>query len=436
VSATKLTVPDDLPPSEQMHQRFQIEQLDPHWLPAAYRPTGINLTAARVVPDSLTLLVDSKEQLGRITYDVDSAVPTPPIEQLEAAPFSNRHKFARDLELPSDFPQAVRDLGQRITANAHGPYEKAVALVRFFRSGEFHYDTNVNLGDSPDAITQFLLDPNKHRGFCEQFAASYAALARAVDLPARVAVGYQPGTLGNDGLWHVTNRNAHAWPEVWIEGAGWLPFEPTPPFSEPTLGLGTGGPKPVSQTPNGNTSTSSTTPASVSTPPTVAPGPDPGTLETPTTAAGHHHSMSRALAAFLVLVGALALGALGFLAYSAFTLWRRGRRRRTDADPRRRVLGAWNETLDQLRTAGVPPRPSATSLEFALRYAPAHGAGRAGGAALMELARLQSAAMYAADPPSDADASYAWEQADTIRFEVHHNVARVTRWRRRLRQVR
>ena len=66
---------------------------------------------------------------------------------------------------------------------------------------------------------------------------------------------------------------------------------------------------------------------------------------------------------------------------------------RDDHDPRRRVLGAWAEALDQLRVAGVPPRPSATALEFALRYAPAHGAGDAG-PALMELARLQSAAMY------------------------------------------
>jgi hypothetical protein len=138
----------------------------------------------------------------------------------------------------------------------------------------------------------------------------------------------------------------------------------------------------------------------------------------------------------LVFAGAIVLGALGFLAAAAFTLWRRGRRRRHDKDPRRRVLGAWNEALDHLRTAGVPPRPSATSLEFALRYAPAHGAGRAGGTALMELARLQSAAMFAAEPPSDDDAQHAWEQADAIKSEVRHNIARPTRWRRRMRQVR
>jgi hypothetical protein len=417
-----------------VHQRFHIEQLDPHWLPAAYRPVGINLTAARVVPDSLTLLVDSKQQLGQLTYDIDSQVPTPDTRALLRAPSSSRREFSRDLALPSDFPPEVRALAKRVTAGASGPYEKAVDLVRFFRSPPFTYTLDTNLGDSQSAISDFLL--HTHAGFCEQFAASYAALARAVGLPARVAVGYQPGTLGADGLYHVTNRNAHAWPEVYIDGAGWLPFEPTPAFTEPTLGLGTGGPKALLPGSNANSTTSSTTPSSSLTPPTIAANLDPGTLETPTPAPAHHRSMSRVLAAFIVVLGAFVLGVLGFLAVSALTLWQRGRRRRRDADPRRRVLGAWNEALDHLRTAGVPPRPSATSLEFALRYAPAHGAGRAGGTALMELARLQSAAMYAPQPPSETDASHAWEQADTIRAEVRHNVARSTRWRRRLRQVR
>src|SRR4029077_18800773 len=55
-NASALTAPSDLPHSQQLHQQFHIEQIDPHWLPAAYRPVQINLNAARVVPDSLTLL--------------------------------------------------------------------------------------------------------------------------------------------------------------------------------------------------------------------------------------------------------------------------------------------------------------------------------------------------------------------------------------------
>jgi transglutaminase-like putative cysteine protease len=429
----KLGTPEDLPRSQAVHQQFHITSLDPHWLPAAYRPVAINLTAARFVPDSLTLLVDSSDQLNDLVYDVDSQIPTPARAQLVNAPFSDRRAFARDLELPSDFPDAVRNLARSITAGARTPYERAGALLRFFRDGNFQYSTDTNLGDSPDAITEFLL--HQRKGFCEQFAASYAALARVVGLPSRVAVGYQPGTLGADGLWHVTNRNAHAWPEIWIEGSGWIPLEPTPAFAEPTLGLGTGGP---SNTPVGSatSSTTTTTPGSTSTPvlPTIAPPPT-GPFQVVPPAAPQSHHLSGVMTGFLVLVGALLLGALAFAAYAGSTLWRRSHRRRHDKDPRRRVLGAWNEALDHLLTAGVPPKPAATALEFASRYAPAYGAG-AGGPALTELARLQSAAMYAERPPTPADASHAWEQTDTIRDTVRRTIARPTRWRRRLRQVR
>ena len=255
-------------------------------------------------------------------------------------------------------------------------------------------------------------------------------MARAVGVPARVAVGYQPGTLKADGLFHVTNRNAHAWPEVWIQGAGWIPFEPTPGFSEPTLGIGTGGPKPQPgiSTP-GSTSTTVSTPTSAGVAPTLGRLPGGGQVQTPTPIPPTHHGVRNALTAVAIAIGAVALGVIGFFGIVSFALWRRGRRRRKDHDPRRRVLGAWAEALDQLRIAGVPPRPSATALEFALRYAPAHGAGDAG-PALMELARLQSAAMFAPEPPSSLEATYAWEQVDTIRTATRRNIARSARWRR------
>jgi MYXO-CTERM domain-containing protein len=45
-----------------------------------------------------------------------------------------------------------------------------------------------------------------------------------------VAVGFTPGNVDPDdpNLFHVLGRHAHAWPEVYFPGAGWVPFEPTP----------------------------------------------------------------------------------------------------------------------------------------------------------------------------------------------------------------
>jgi transglutaminase-like putative cysteine protease len=432
-SASKLTRPSILPKSAPMHQQFHIETLDPHWLPAAYQPVGVNLTAARVVPESLTLLVDSRSHLRDLVYDVDSEVPTPSPASLNRVSDLTPRALRKNLELPLDFPPQVRALARDITEHAHSNYARALALQEFFRGGSFKYTTKTDLGDSPDAIAQFLL--RTKAGFCEQFAASFAAMARAVGVPSRVAVGYQPGSLEADGLYHVTNRNAHAWPEVWIAGAGWLPFEPTPGFAEPTNGFGTGGPRKVGAA--GPTGAGTTQPGSATTvvPPPTFGGRSPNVnVQTPTPVAPKAHHSRNALTVLGLVLAALVLAVIAFIGFISFTLWRRRRRRRHDDDPRRRVLGAWAEALDQLRTAGVPPRPSATSIEFALRYAPAYGAGDAG-PALMELAQLQSAALYGPDAPSEAEARTAWEQVDTIRETIRHNVARTRRWRRVLQDL-
>jgi hypothetical protein len=88
--------------------------------------------------------------------------------------------------------------------------------------------------------------------------------------------------------------------------------------------------------------------------------------------------------------------------------------------------------LERVAAAGVDPRPSATPVEFALRYAPAHGAGEAG-PPLMELARLQTTAMFAPDSPTDEQADTAWQHFDTIDRSVRHSTSRVQRWKCRLR---
>src|SRR5262249_15182489 len=65
-------------------------------------------------------------------------------------------------------------------------------------------------------------------GYCEQFASSMALLARLLGIPARVGMGYTAGTQRSDGSWVVSTKDAHAWPELYFSGVGWLRFEPTP----------------------------------------------------------------------------------------------------------------------------------------------------------------------------------------------------------------
>lgn len=116
-------------------------------------------------------------------------------------------------------------LGQEITASATTRYDKALALQEFFRdTARFRYDTSVDpTGD--DSVSVFLDD---EAGFCVHFATAFAIIARSIGLPSRIAVGFLPGTESENGAYVVRGGDAHTWPEVYFEGAGWVRFEPTP----------------------------------------------------------------------------------------------------------------------------------------------------------------------------------------------------------------
>jgi len=94
----------------------------------------------------------------------------------------------------------------------------------------FTYSTETAEGSGYDALVSFLSDgPGGRTGYCEQFASAMAVMARLLGIPARVAVGFAGGAFDSKKhVWKISDREAHAWVEVWFKGYGWLPFDPTP----------------------------------------------------------------------------------------------------------------------------------------------------------------------------------------------------------------
>lgn len=424
------------PPSHADHtqtvtQNVRIAaQEDPHWLPAAYRPVDVDLKSTGVLPGSTTLFL-TRNSLDDVSYTVTSEVRTPTADELNAVTMNDLGAQQKDLDLPEGFSEKVRSYAFDLTNDAHTPYEKAKALEDFFQGPSFTYDQTVDLSSSAAALEQFVLEDR--RGFCEQFATAFVEMARSIGLPARVAVGYVQGTLAN-GVWQVKGADAHAWPEVWLgDNIGWYPFEPTKSRANPSTGLGTpqGGGNTTQPTTPATTATPTSKPATAASPPVS----NPKKVQVPPPATQHvasHRTAGDVALTGLALIGVLfviALIALGALAWRAVT---RTKRRREDGDTRRRVLGAWSEAVERLAVTGVEPRPSATSLEFAMRHAAAHGAGQAG-APLVDLARLHTAAVYAAEPPSESDAHVAWEHVDAINAVLRETVRASERWTARLR---
>jgi transglutaminase-like putative cysteine protease len=435
-AGTQLAGSNEPPYAQRLVQQFHIEALSTRWLPAAYEAQSVTpRTNTLYIPDSVSLVTSSATSDGAV-YTVVSDIPTPTADQLRAAPATYPASIARDVQLPKGFPTRVTKLATTVTARATTPYDKALALQTYLRDfGLYTYDLNVPAGHSDRALERFLFDTR--RGYCEQFAGSFAAMARSIGLPARVAVGFTPGT-DSKGVFHVTDQNAHAWPEVWLQGFGWMPFEPTPGRFEPTATDPTGTGK---DAPAATATTATTAPQTATTAPKSGPAPsiDPKTLAHQfginlggSGATPHHQSVGpRVLLALAGIVALAIITGVGLLLGVIMVKMTRRRRRRHADDTRDRVTGAWAEAIDRLREAGVEPRASATPVEFAMRHAAAHGAGAAG-PPLMDLARLQTAALFAGDPPTSDEADAAWEHVEQIEGTLRHATNRSRRWRRRL----
>ncbi|QTE30649.1 transglutaminase family protein [Pengzhenrongella sicca] len=131
------------------------------------------------------------------------------------------------LEVPrTSHSDDVAAAAAEIASAADGTYEQALALQSYLRSAQnFTYDTEVPPARSDDAVWDFL---QSRTGYCVQFGTAMTLLARTLGIPARLGVGFLPGTADDTGTQVVTGRDSHAWPELYFPGAGWVRFEPTP----------------------------------------------------------------------------------------------------------------------------------------------------------------------------------------------------------------
>jgi transglutaminase-like putative cysteine protease len=256
-------LPDDAPTV-----LVQVQSFDRSWLPVPANPVAVSPTAdpngnrrGPVKFDRMTnsVLIDVPRRGDR--YTVAYAKQAPEVALTDT-------QRERSLALPSTLADRVPALAQQVTAGLGTDTARAKALERFFQTG-FTYDLEVarisNLG-----LEEFLF--NQKRGYCEQFAGSFAVMARTLGIPSRVAIGYIPNER-TGRVYQVRGRDAHAWPEVYIDGR-WVAFEPTP-------GRGVAGPGPQNpQTPTTVPPTTAAAPQASTVPPNEAapalPAPQPG----------------------------------------------------------------------------------------------------------------------------------------------------------------
>lgn len=413
-------------------QEFEIGALSSIWLPAAYRPVGVDGTDASYDPDSASLIVpeDMETTQEGLRYTIESVLPRLTSEELAAVPAVAPEAIADGYtDLPEGFSPSVRELALEVTAGQPSQYAKARALQDHFRDGSFRYDLNVERGHDGDALERFLFDTRT--GYCEQFAGAFAAMARAAGLPARVAVGFTPGEQDADGRFVVRGANGHAWPEVYLDGYGWVPFEPTPGRGIPGASAYTG--LPDEQAAVTDPSTATTLPQTSLSVPLVPPQGAPtdvpnlslegfvpeGGAATPAPSPWP----DRLRRAGLVAVGLPAAWVVLLGVARTARCWHR---RAGAGSPEARVTVAWAEVGDALASAGHGPRACETPGEVAERAASVPGVDP------RLLGDLAAAATTAAYDPGGVDpeaAGAARSAATTLTRGVRRSLGRRERLR-------
>ncbi|MEO4055477.1 transglutaminaseTgpA domain-containing protein [Solibacillus sp. CAU 1738] len=169
-------------------------------------------------------------------YELIYREPSYSFTALKAVDVAKTKVDARFLQLPDTLPERVGELAEQVTAIASTSYDKARAIERYFRQNGYVYETkNVGIPTAEqDYVDQFLFETKM--GYCDNFSTSMVVMLRSVGIPARWVKGFAGGkqiSRDDDGLlvYEIQNNDAHSWVEAYIDGVGWMQFEPTIGFS-------------------------------------------------------------------------------------------------------------------------------------------------------------------------------------------------------------
>lgn len=220
----------------------EIRNLNSTWLPVSYPATSIEGLDGvwGAFPYNRTVEARQGGTQGQ-EYEVISQVPRPTLEQIRARSAGGEGVRADTLGLPVDLPPIVGELAAEVTAGAASDYDALLALQSWFRGGDFRYSLEAPVeegfdGSGAEAVARFL---EVREGYCVHYASAFALMARTLGMPSRIVVGYLPGTSTGDAVefqtvYSVMSGQLHAWPEIYFEGVGWIPFEPTNSLGQPT----------------------------------------------------------------------------------------------------------------------------------------------------------------------------------------------------------
>lgn len=451
-------VPNESDPSLRTGQRsvgqsYTIERgplTDSPWMPAMARVRKITGVSVNVDAQS-AMVVPTKNLPAGQRYDVTSTVPTTTFSDLTAAGLVATSAPPADTQLPGELRSSLSDLvqafaGETGTDPSANPVAFLLALQGDFQRNYALFQAGAATGSSsptpsgsarssgsptPSGSRAGEADRAGGTSFAdvlasivsttrtatpEQYATMFALIARQLGIPARVETGFRltngttPAATVPAGTYRVTTEQAWTWVEIPMRDHGWLVADVAPGSyssarSSDSVGVQS---------------------SSSSAPPTQGiqlSQTDAGHAVAPKSRTGHSGSSHHQSVWTLVAIAVAVVLALILLVVLALLLRKRRRRRGRlrIADPRRRVLGAWRESLDTLSESGLPQLSTLTSAEVAARTRERFGP-RVGDQSL-ELGATANTAMYSSQYSiTPADAERAWALARDLRRGVRRQL--------------
>ena len=249
---TKLSVekpPFYFPQVNPQDERLTIYYCETELPNVVFAPTGIykayfpsrelyevadfdSKTMARRTRNGPNVLIAPFKLEEGLVYSVLNQVPSQGPRQLKnfgRAPLSEEQikMFEPYLQLPDTLPERVRKKALELSGKYPSEWERASALTNYLQQG-YRYNLEVDFyPQGADTADHFLFSAKE--GYCEQFATALCVMARSAGLPSRYVTGYLPGTHNPfTGFYEIKASDAHAWAEIYLQGYGWMIFDPVP----------------------------------------------------------------------------------------------------------------------------------------------------------------------------------------------------------------
>lgn len=404
-----LPMPSSARGTHQVTTDIELENLNTPWLPAPDRPVTLTGVPAFVDRADGLLAAPAGRPSRGLRYRVVSWVPELSERSAGQATPATGPGYAPYLAVPRDLPAAIARAAEQIAGQAESPYRQLLLLQNALHDG-YKYQARATPGRTAGHLAFFY--QISRVGTADQFAATFAMMARHLGFPTRLAIGFGGRHPTGDGWSQVLSTDVTVWPEVALRGLGWVPFYPVPAAGGGPAGAGA---EPVSRAMlDHRLSAARPTPAPVRVAPAAA---------RPASA----HSSGRRLWPYALLC--LVLPAVAYPVCVPLARLVAGRRARS-GPPAAQIAAAWRMSVTELLRLGHPGLAALTPDETAAYAGTRLGTGA--GRTMAGLATTLADTVYSPRSPGRADAEQAWIAARKVSADVGTAIGHRGRVRRAL----